>query len=83
VLEVLGIDPEETPFCAQIWQWSARRVPGWVITDNMEARAMFFDEKEMACLTATPNPPPDWMPPLPGGILEMADARPKYPQPKR
>lgn len=83
VLAALGIDKATTPLCAQIWVWTSRRVPGWVITDNIEAQAMLFDERELACLTGTPRPRPDWIPPLPGGILPMAENRPRYPQPPR
>lgn len=57
VLEKLGIDPKVTPHCAVINQWWARRVPEWVITDNMEGQAMLFNIKELECLTASPVPP--------------------------
>lgn len=72
VLEELGIDPKVTPHCAIINQWAARNVPGWVILKNVDAQAMFFDENELACLTASP---------LPGGIVEAAEQRVRVQQP--
>lgn len=64
VLERLGIDPIATPHCAIINQWHDRRVPMWVILDNMEAQSMMFTVEELGCLTASPTPP---------GILTWAE----------
>jgi hypothetical protein len=70
VLERLGIDPKVTPHCAIINQWHDRNVPMWVILKNVDAQAMFFDEKELECLTASPLPP---------GILDTAEQRIRVP----
>lgn len=66
VLERLGIDPKATPHCAIINQWHDRNVPMWVILKNVDAQAMFFNETELECLTASPLPP---------GILDTAEQR--------
>jgi hypothetical protein len=70
VLERLGIDPKVTPHCAIINQWHDRNVPMWSILKNVDAQAMFFDEKELECLTASPLPP---------GILDTAEQRIRVP----
>jgi hypothetical protein len=70
ILERLGIDPKVTPHCAIINQWHDRGVPMWSILKNVDAQAMFFNEKELECLTASPLPP---------GILDTAEQRIRVP----
>jgi hypothetical protein len=72
ILEELGIDKSVTPNCAQINVWNYRGASLMTITENMKDGGMMFDEKELACLTASPVPP---------GVLDVADAHVKRPVP--
>jgi hypothetical protein len=72
ILEKLGIDPKETPHCAKINQWWDRRVSQMTITQNMKDGQMMFNEKELACLTASP---------VPDGLLQVAEYHVLKPQP--
>lgn len=64
--------PEPTEKCVMLVEWHQRNVPAWVIEDNMDAQAMRFDEKDLACLTAGGLPPQ---------ILDRAEQNMLKPQP--
>jgi len=42
-----------TKTCKYIAEWQSRNVPGWVMVDNLQARAQRFTEDDLACLTAS------------------------------
>ena len=65
--------PEPTEKCVMLVEWHQRNVPAWVIEDNMDAQAMRFDEKDLACLTAGGLPPQ---------ILDRAEQNVLRPQPE-
>ncbi|MCB9688660.1 MAG: hypothetical protein H6738_21120 [Alphaproteobacteria bacterium] len=64
--------PEPTEKCVMLVEWHQRNVPAWVIEDNMDAQAMKFDEKDLACMTAGGLPPQ---------ILDRAEQNVLRPQP--
>lgn len=64
--------PDPTEKCVMLVEWHQQNVPPWVIEDNMDAQAMKFDEKDLACLTAGGLPPQ---------ILDRAEQNMLKPQP--
>jgi len=67
--EVDGV--KVTTACKTIVDWQARNVPDFVILDNLQARGQKFEEKDLACLTASGVSP---------GILRFAEHSPKTPK---
>ena len=60
-----------TRACKYIVDWQARNVPDFVILDNLQARSQRFEEKDLACLTASGVSP---------AILRYAEHSPKTPR---